>query len=222
MKFIQRLKYYGIGFGIGLLLVFVFFGGRGCSWMPENRLKDELLHKIIVMNQSDYDAMRNKHLNVASYISMLKDGAVDFGVSIKHENPRFYLFSGEINGKTLYAQFEARNNDAFVSLLRPLSSPKITDKSMPKAARIVYFPNDTLLVAFDDNTQIDSSALLLTPRLVQDALLKNGRVDYLCTNLKELIKPIYCFSFALKGHSYLGKAIWYKNRILFKEISVFN
>jgi len=51
--FLRRLKYYGIGFGIGLLFVFFIFKQKGCSWTPGNRVKEAVLNRIIVADSLD-------------------------------------------------------------------------------------------------------------------------------------------------------------------------
>lgn len=220
MKFINRLKYYGIGFGIGLLLVFIFFGGRGCSWTPENRVKYDLTHKIIVLTQEDYNQITKQGLKPANYINLIENGDVDFGLSIKRENPRFYYFSGETaEGKILKAQFELRNNDAYVSLMRPLSKAKIDNKHMPKSARIIYVPKDSSLFVFDDLAKCQAKYLNLTVEKIHTALENNGRIDYTQSKLDEKIKPVYCFVFEIDNKTYEGKAIWYKDRIVFKRFN---
>ena len=46
--FLRRLFYYLIGVGIGLIFVFFVFGNRGCSWLPQNKVKETINHKILI------------------------------------------------------------------------------------------------------------------------------------------------------------------------------
>ena len=39
-KFLRRLKFYAVGLGIGTIFTFMIFGNRGCSWLPDNRVKN--------------------------------------------------------------------------------------------------------------------------------------------------------------------------------------
>lgn len=40
MTFWQRLRFYGIGFGIGLLVVFAIFGNRSCVSVNEQKMQE--------------------------------------------------------------------------------------------------------------------------------------------------------------------------------------
>lgn len=216
MKLLQRLKFYGIGFGIGLVMVFVFFGGRGCSWTPQNRVIADLNHKVIVVSPEDIDWIKQQGLTPKDYLELLDNGDINFGESVKRQNPKFYLFTGKTeSGKSIAAQYELRDNDGYVSLLHPLTKEKITDKKMPEYGRIIQVPTDTNIVVFNELAKCQATYLNITPLQVIDALRKNGVVNYSLTNLKEIIKPVYCFEFSINKKSYAGLAIWYKEKILF-------
>jgi hypothetical protein len=60
--FFKRLKYYGTGLLIGLIFVTFFMRGRGCSWLPENRLKTSLFERIIVLSEENKKNFRFKSL----------------------------------------------------------------------------------------------------------------------------------------------------------------
>ena len=55
----RRLLYYGIGFGIGLVCVFFFFNNRGCSWLPENRVKEMVTERLIYIADSNLNILEN-------------------------------------------------------------------------------------------------------------------------------------------------------------------
>ena len=52
MKFIHRLKYYLIGFSLGIVLVFFFFKDRGWDWLPGNRVVNFILTNPINIDES--------------------------------------------------------------------------------------------------------------------------------------------------------------------------
>ena len=60
MKFTKRLKYYLIGFGLGLFLVFFLFKDRSWSWLPENRVLDFISSHPILVNKDFYDDLIDK------------------------------------------------------------------------------------------------------------------------------------------------------------------
>lgn len=40
MNFIKRLKFYGIGFGMGLMIVYAIFGTRSCTSVNEMKMQE--------------------------------------------------------------------------------------------------------------------------------------------------------------------------------------
>ena len=54
----RRLKYYGIGFGAGLVFVIFFFQNRGCSWLPDNRVKNSILDRVLVLPETESVQMK--------------------------------------------------------------------------------------------------------------------------------------------------------------------
>ena len=78
MKFIHRLKYFLLGFGIGLMLVFFFFKDRGWDWLPNNRVV-----KFILTNPINIDENLNKLLSKSSIetdliFKIIENGDVNF------------------------------------------------------------------------------------------------------------------------------------------------
>ena len=50
MNFLNRLKFYLVGFILGLFLVFFLFKDREWDWLPENKIKKFLLANPIKIN----------------------------------------------------------------------------------------------------------------------------------------------------------------------------
>ena len=50
MNFLKRLKFYLIGFILGLILVYGIFKDRSWDWLPENKIKKFLLENPIKIN----------------------------------------------------------------------------------------------------------------------------------------------------------------------------
>ncbi|HRP53737.1 MAG TPA: hypothetical protein PLI97_09545, partial [Fluviicola sp.] len=85
----RRLRYYGVGFGIGLIFVFFFFQNRGCSWLPENRVKNSMMGKILVVSP---ETQKKLHMSDEQVVSFLNDGAISFRSSKKQGDPKVYSF----------------------------------------------------------------------------------------------------------------------------------
>ena len=165
MKFWQRFKYYGIGFGFGLLAVYFFFGNRSCTWTPENRVKQALKDKLIVLSPKNRAKLKSIGISTADCLALLENGDVNFGNSIKHENPQIYLFDGESStGKSFRVQFELRRNDAFVSRFEPLTDEKPNRQLATAAAQIIHLPKDSALIAFNDKAKCQAKEYQLTEK----------------------------------------------------------
>ena len=80
--FWKRLKFYLIGFTVGLIFVFFFFKNRGCAWTPQNRVKNAIIDKVLVIPESEKkDHPELESLTSASIMQFLAQGDVNFGES---------------------------------------------------------------------------------------------------------------------------------------------
>ena len=80
----RRLLYYGLGFGMGLLFVFFFFNNRGCSWLPENRIKTLLAQKIIFVSEKNLGVLENLKIDKSELKKYIESADVDFSKSVKN------------------------------------------------------------------------------------------------------------------------------------------
>lgn len=105
-KFRNRVKYYLIGLGFGVLVVYFIFGNRGCSWLPENRVKNMIGEKEIVVSDSILNVMHCLELNNDDIYELLKEsGNVDFSLSKTDGVPKIYYVEGEKEGTVYSAKF---------------------------------------------------------------------------------------------------------------------
>jgi hypothetical protein len=101
-RFRNRIKYYLVGFTIGLILMYMMFGNRGCSWLPENRVKNMLAEKEVLIGDSLLEIMNCAGVtNNDIYALLDDDGEVDFSKSLTHEYPKKYWLTGTKNEKDL-------------------------------------------------------------------------------------------------------------------------
>lgn len=101
-RFRNRIKYYLVGFTIGLILMYMMFGNRGCSWLPENRVKNMLAEKEILIGDSLLEIMTCADVNNNDIYALLNDeGEVDFSKSLTHEYPKKYWLYGYKSEKDL-------------------------------------------------------------------------------------------------------------------------
>lgn len=101
-NFKKRLRYYLIGFGMGAVMIFFVFGNRACSWLPENRVKNMIAEKQIIVGDSIWALMNCQGIDSDDIYRFLNaDGDVDFGDSQPREYPKIYLFRGEKDNEEL-------------------------------------------------------------------------------------------------------------------------
>ncbi len=94
-KLRNRIKYYLLGLAIGCIFTYMIFGNRGCAWLPENRVKNMLAEKEIIIGDSIRFLMSCQGVNNSDIYRLLnEEGDVDFTLSNTHIEPKEYHFSG--------------------------------------------------------------------------------------------------------------------------------
>ena len=217
-SFLRRLKYYGIGFLIGLIFVFIFFQNRGCSWLPSNRVKNAFLDRLIVITEDQLAIMKSKGISENDIIEVLNDGEVSFNDSDTEGDLKVYKLSKNIDGKGDLHFFFTMPSESFISEVKLNVDRADQVKSATKGlGRIIHFPKDDHLV-FLDSTELITCKLRALEVSDADALFKriknNGKIDFSKTKLNEKPKAIQYFSIHDSSQRKYGiKAIWYKNKI---------
>ena len=77
MNFVNRLTYFSGGFIIGLLFLMFFLGGKrtSCSYLPDARVKKDILKKTIIF--SDENSKKDSII----IMNTISQGKVDFSKS---------------------------------------------------------------------------------------------------------------------------------------------
>lgn len=222
-KFINRLKYYGVGFLLGLVFVFFFFQNRGCTWLPKNRVKNTILGKVIAIPESDLKELENAGIADTTFLHLLNDGDILFDESLKDAEvfPKVYVLEKEINGKVIRGQFSIYN-DAFISVAEFLTANEKPQRrtNYLGEGKLVHFPLEEDLVFFESQTvscDLGTSQKKLHNNVLS-ALNKTGRINFNNTNFMAN-KAEQEISFENNtGDKYVGKAIWFKTKINFNSI----
>jgi hypothetical protein len=211
--FFDRLKIYAIGFGIGMVFVFFFFQNRGCSWLPDNRVKNSILDRVIVVQSDVEKELKNKDIDHQEIIALLNDGDVDFSKSKKEGEFKIYLVSKD-NVKLYFTL----PNESFISEVRLANVSVNSVKTSTKGTgRLIYFPKDNELV-FADTTKLVSCQQqafgMIENRKILKSLKKNGIIDFEKSDLNVKPKALqYLFFIDAKGRKIGASAVWYKNKI---------
>jgi hypothetical protein len=208
-SFVRRLKYYGIGFGIGLLFVVFFFKNRGCSWLPGNRVKNAITERVVFVHESDL-ARFNKEFSKEYLNLLLLEGEIDFSNSDKKGPNKCYKMTW--NDQTLYFSLQ---EESFVSLLS--FDKKKEDLQNKGKAQVILFPKNKSLLFVDSS---NNNLCVLDEykwndwKKLQREMEKTTFVDLSQTQLEQGEKPIHRLMFLNKKRDTIQlDAFWYKDKI---------
>lgn len=211
----KRLKYYGVGFGIGLIFVAFFFQNRGCSWLPDNRVKNSILDRVIVLPDSEVDLLNKYNLTRKDLKLVLNDGEVVFNESKKEGNPKVYVVEKEIGQKGKMKFYFTLPKESFISEIH--FSKQNTQNTTSGMGELLSFPMDDNLV-FPDSSKLvtcqQDFLKLVNPRDILKALKKSGKINFSNSNLKASPKPEHEILFKDKNGKLIScNMIWYKNKL---------
>ncbi len=210
-SFVRRLKFYGIGFGLGLIFVFFFFRNRGCSWLPENRVKNSILDRLVVVSDKTAAEMEGRGITEEDVIDALNHGDVYFSESDKDGESKAYVIESQGMKFAYTLPYESFVSEVFLS-----SEGRGVKTSDEGWGTILHFPNDSTLV-FPDSTSMLSCKLerlnLNRSGQILEALKSSARVDFSQTNLSIRPKPEHYLVFQVDTLEVGAEVIWYKNKL---------
>src|SRR5690554_1116023 len=91
-----RLLYYFTGFGIGIIFVIFFFQNRGCTWTPNNRVKQAIVDRVIVINDDLKAEMDKRGITKEMIKKVIDKGNIDFKNSKKTGDPKVYTLYNDV------------------------------------------------------------------------------------------------------------------------------
>ena len=225
-SFWRRLRYYGLGFGLGLILTFGIFNTRGCSWTPENRVKEAMNKRVWVIGNRDVLSFYKEHkLNDKKLHRLIQDADISFTKSIRSGRHKVYDLTFT-DGKNKETHCLARMTDEsfvvefipFVRSVKVLNKALKNRKSAAYGARIVHAPNNKNLVYSDTSPIIKEHlrALGIVSDMQLQKELLSGSFDYQKSRLNEQPRPVHVFQFRPKKRldiAISATCIWYKDKI---------
>ncbi len=217
--FLRRLRFFGVGFGIGLLFVFFFFQNRGCTWLPENRVKNTFLGRILTLSETTKIELKKKGLTNKQVISFLNDGDVAFGKSKKQGNPQVYHVEKEIEGKLTTLWFTLPKNSFVCEVLVPKGNIQKVTSSKSGFGSFIFFPKVKELVFLEHQPEFDNQLKLTNfsnESKVLASIKKSGKIDFSNSKLDLDTKPQHAITL-LSPNKKLVKAIveWNQDKIIF-------
>jgi hypothetical protein len=216
--FLKRLKYYGTGLLIGLIFVTFFMRGRGCSWLPENRLKTSLFERIIVLSEENQKKLSDLNLSEKELVKALINGDVKFTKSKKNNSFKVYYFDCKTEAGKLFSCKATMPQESFISEIifsnedaKKLKNTKIGYGKpiyFPKSKDFIYVDTTDLLLCQQEQLN------LMNVNKLFSRIKKTGYIDFKKSKLNLSPKPEHSISFKdQKGNVITSKSIWYKEKI---------
>lgn len=141
MTFLKRLRYYIIGFGIGIVMSVILFGQRGCDWTPANRVLKQIATSQILISDSVKCVMAANNIKEDDIFQMLNNGDVLFSESNTQSSPKDYVIQHP--DKEFKLLFVVRNDS--VSVVSGVPDGKKGDCDAADAnAHILKMPEETV------------------------------------------------------------------------------
>lgn len=139
-KFINRLKFYLIGFGIGCVMVWaIFYSGEDArsSWLPEGRVLEFIENTTLETNQKTACLLSCYNLSIANFdATFFKKATVNFSESATKRKP---CPEYKISGKLL----DGRNIIVFIEACEQKRLSKADEKENVATLRDVIFEEET-------------------------------------------------------------------------------
>lgn len=210
-KFTKRLKYYGIGFGFGLIFVIFFFQNRGCSWLPSNRVKNSILDRVLVISDETSEQMKKSSVTNEELIQVLNDGDILFNESDKSDENKNYIIE---KGGLKYVF--TLPSESFISEVFIDVSEENYKTSTTGMGHLIHFPLDSNLVYVDTNKIVgcQQEALnLISPKDILKLIKESGTINFDKSDLSVRPKAEHILEFMKGDLKIEAKVIWYKNKL---------
>jgi len=107
MKFFKRLKYFAVGFSLGILFVYFLFKDRDFKWdwLPGNRVSNFILDHPIKIDESRLGEIIDKEDFSRSVYNAIIEGEVDFSNSKTNSELKTYIIENELDKLHILVSF---------------------------------------------------------------------------------------------------------------------
>ena len=221
--FLRRLKYYGLGFSIGAIMVVFMFDNKGCSWFPSNRVKDNLFNRMIVVNQEALAEIEEQGFKESQFLKTVQEGEVDFGKSKKQGLDKVYRIDYETpKGKKEHC-FMTMGDESFVTEI--VFSPKKASQISPSNSenellgKILFFPKNEFLFYMDSSRVFQDQMKEIgipNDKKLNQLIRKYGQFSFGDSQLTLHPKPIHSIVFKTNkqtNENFYVQCIWFKDKI---------
>jgi hypothetical protein len=216
---------YGIGFGIGLICVFLFFRNRGCNWLPENRVKSSFIERVIVVPEDEMAAYKALSLNEKQLNDLIQNSAISFSESKKKGEPKAYQLTGTLpNGKPIRFILTLPDRSVISELKINATTTEKVKNSITGKGYPVLFPNNKELfdLGTDKNTlkKLNSVGIGKSEQLLK-MIKEIGYIDYSKSTFASE-KSSHCWVIEKPSSAFSMQTTWYKDKITLQSVELAN
>lgn len=207
MKFFGRLKYYGIGVGMGLMLVFAMFGTRGCDWTPTNRVKSAIQSSRLAANAQMQCMLECNTISDEIIYDLIYNGKVNFKDSKTDSEPKNYiLYNDEYK---IGFDLNVKDSTAVVTDLYYHEEKCDCPNEMAINLIAIHKPNaiifsELLEKGFElsEKNQCEMNCHNLSETDVR-SIFEDGKIDYNQSQLKKGENPRYAITKSFNGKDFI-------------------
>ena len=183
MKFIHRLKYFLVGFGIGLIAVFFFFKDRGWDWLPGNRVTKFILTNPMEIDENFLLLLHENNIKTDLLFDVIENGSVLFSESETKERIKNYKLELDTFKLTILVSFEDSSSTI-------INLNNLKDKQSQKIVGTPFYPSDSLFFSKILKKEIKANDLFLC-QIKKEELSYDLIIKHLYNNrlLREFSRP---------------------------------
>lgn len=219
MNFLNRLKFYLIGFSLGLFLIYTLFKDREWDWLPENKVKNFILKYPLKINlKKDQSIILNDQF-AKKIFDLIINGNVNFSESKTNSINKKYII--EYNNSS--ALFNVSFEDTLCRLIS-IDNMIFKDHYEPEYLdTIVFIDRYNLLMKFDKMEKKFTKYFISKVEkygLNQEDIsknLKNFKVDWKKSNPFSIINPKYIGTISISNLQYEISLETGNNKLRFKD-----
>jgi hypothetical protein len=220
MNFLNRLKFYIIGFILGLFLVYSIFNKREWDWLPKNKIKNFLLTNPIKIYVKKSEVLIINHSFSKKIFDVIINGNILFSKSKTKTNTKNYFL--ESNNDTLSIDISFNDSTCRITSLNNQEFSK--KKSIIHIDTNVYMDNfnfykvlEKLKKKYNKEFIIDIKKYQLN-KLDIEKNLETININWIKSNGFKATNPFYFGRIKIQGEDYEVSMEKGNKKIRFKRL----
>ena len=221
MNFLSRLKFYLIGFSLGLFLIYTLFKDRDWDWLPENKVKKFVLENpLIIKLKKNQKNILNDQFSKKIF-DLIINGNVNFSKSQTKSINKKYIIEYKNSSVSINVSFRD-------TLCRIISIDNMIFKDNYQSGfldTIVFINRSNLYLRFDKMEKKFTKNFLskiekygLNPDDISKNL-NNFLVNWKKSNPFSKLNPKYLGTINIQNHHYEISLETGNNKLRFKDFS---